>query len=303
MESQKGSKNPKSTMMAPLAQVIERHISKAGDHKTAVPNLSLHRRDSVGEPIPCIYSLGIGLTVQGEKQILVNEKVVKSYPGVAILTTVDLPVIAHMTQATSREPYLGVLVTLDMKSLMQTASELKLPRPKEGPFDPLAIGVLDGPLMDAIRRLVELLNEPELIPRLAPLIQQEINVRLLKSSYGPHLQRLLLEDAPIQQIAKVVNWMKENFAKVIRMDELAEHANMSPSTFRQHFRNITGTSPLQFQKQLRLQEARQLMLNQNYDAGQASGIVGYESASQFSREYSRLFGEPPQRDIQRLRST
>lgn len=158
-------------------------------------------------------------------------------------------------------------------------------------------------MVDALVRLVELLDEPTLTPSLAPLIQQEIIMRLLASPHGTHLRHLIAAGSPSQQIAKAVTWLKRNFTHALLVDELAARAHMSPSTFRQHFRAITGTSPLQFQKQLRLQEARQLMLNQNVDASNAGGLVGYESSSQFSREYSRLFGAPPQRDVRRMRAS
>lgn len=153
----------------------------------------------------------------------------------------------------------------------------------------------------ALVRLVTLLGEPALIPRLAPLIQQEITIRLLTGPHGGQLRQLVTAGSPSQQIAKVVAWLKQNFVQALHGDDLADRAHMSPSTFRQHFRALTGVSPLQYQKQLRLQEARQLMLNENLDAGSAASRVGYESASQFSREYGRLFGAPPQRDITRMR--
>jgi AraC-like DNA-binding protein len=140
-----------------------------------------------------------------------------------------------------------------------------------------------------------------LMPQLAPLIQREIAVRLLTGPYGPMLRHLTAAGSPSRQIARAVAWLKQNFSDLLRVDELAANSHMSPSTFRQHFRAITGISPLQYQKQLRLQEARQLMLNQNLDAGSAGARVGYESSSQFSREYARLFGAPPVRDIQRMR--
>ena len=156
-------------------------------------------------------------------------------------------------------------------------------------------------MLDALIRLVTLLDEPPLVPKLAPLIQQEISIRLLTGPHGSQLRRLVTAGSPSQQIAKAVAWLKQNFVEALHGDDLADRAHMSPSTFRQHFRALTGLSPLQYQKQLRLQEARQLMLNQNLDAGSAAGRVGYESASQFSREYNRLFGAPPQRDIKRMR--
>jgi AraC-like DNA-binding protein len=219
-----------------------------------------------------------------------------------MLTTIDLPVVSHVTRASAREPFLGMMLTLDVRSILQMASEIDAPRPRQDhAHGSISFERLDSTLLDALTRLVSLLNEPALVPRLAPLIQQEIIVRLLTGPHGQQLRQLVVAGSPGQQIAKVVAWLKQNFAQPLQGDELADRAHMSPSTFRQHFRNLTGVSPLQYQKQLRLQEARQLMLNENLDAGSAGGRVGYESPSQFSREYSRLFGAPPQRDITRMR--
>ena len=220
-----------------------------------------------------------------------------------MLTTIDLPVVSHVTRASVREPFLGMMLTLDVRSIVQLSSEMDEPRPRrEGSaYRSISFEALDVALLDALVRLIKLLDEPALVPRLAPLIQQEITIRLLTGRYGPQLQHLVAVGSPSQQIAKAVAWLKQNFTHVLHVDDLAARTHMSPSTFRQHFRAITGMSPLQFQKQLRLQEARQLMLNQSLDAGNAGGLVGYESASQFSREYSRLFGAPPQRDIRRMR--
>jgi transcriptional regulator GlxA family with amidase domain len=184
------------------------------------------------------------------------------------------------------------------------ASEIDEPRPRrEDAYRSISFKALDAVLLDALVRLVNLLAEPALIPRLAPLIQQEVTIRLLTGPHGPQLRHLVTSGSPGQQIAKAVAWLKQHFVEALHGDELADRAHMSPSTFRQHFRALTGVSPLQYQKQLRLQEARQLMLNESLDAGSAGGRVGYESASQFSREYSRLFGAPPQRDITRMRLT
>jgi transcriptional regulator GlxA family with amidase domain len=171
---------------------------------------------------------------------------------------------------------------------------MKLPPPNEDAnAPPISIEALDPPVLEALHRLMELLDDPPLLPYVAPLIQQEIVFRLFMGRHGSHLRKLVAKESPEQQIARVVAWMKLNFTETVPMAELAAKANMSPSTFRQHFHEITGISPLQYQKQLRLQEARQLMLNQNMDAGLAASAVGYESASQFSREYNRVFGTPP----------
>jgi AraC-like DNA-binding protein len=288
--------------MSALSLAVANFAQTDGDYVTTIPALSLHRRSAPTEPLHCIYSLGLGVIAQGEKQVMLGNDVVKYGPGQSMLTTIDLPVVSHVTKASPQKPFLGLLVTLDPRNIMQLASEMELRRlPRERAYKPLTIEKLDDALTDTLVRLVKLLDEPALLTKLAPLIQHEIVVRLLSSPYGTQLQQLVAAGSPSQQIAKTVAWLKQNFTRPLQTDELAARTYMSPSTFRQHFRAITGMSPLQFQKQMRLQEARQLMLNQSIDAGNAAGLVGYESASQFSREYSRLFGAPPQRDIRRMR--
>ena len=297
-----GPERSEAESLSALAYALGNFAQTDGDHTTAIPALTLHRRSAPTEPLHCIYSLGLGVIAQGAKQVTLGDEVINYSPGRSMLTTIDLPVVSHVTQANARKPFLGLLLTLDPRQIVQAASELDLPQSsRDRPFRPVSIERLDEALLDALVRLVELLEEPPLVPRLAPLIQQEVTIRLLTGRYGPQLQHLVAVGSPSQQIVKAVAWLKQNFTHVLHVDELATRAHMSPSTFRLHFRAITGMSPLQFQKQLRLQEARQLMLNQSVDAGNAGGRVGYESASQFSREYSRLFGAPPRRDIRRMR--
>jgi AraC-like DNA-binding protein len=288
--------------MGALAHAVGKFAQTDGDYTTAISALTLHRRSAPTQPLHCIYTLGLGVIAQGGKQVMLGDEVIDYSPGRSMLTTIDLPVVSHVTQASVRKPFLGLLLTLDARQIVQMASELDMPQPsRERAFRPVSIERLDEALLDALVRLVELLDEPALVSRLAPLIQQEITVRLLTGRYAPQLRQLVAVGSPSQQIARAVAWLKQNFTRALQVDDLAARTHMSPSTFRQHFRAITGMSPLQFQKQLRLQEARQLMLNQSLDAGNAGGRVGYESASQFSREYSRLFGAPPQRDIRRMR--
>ena len=194
---------------------------------------------------------------------LLGERDLSYGPGQSLLTTIDLPVSYHITHATAAEPYLGIMLKFDMSLITQVASKFEAVRPgKTGIFEPIWIQRLDAPMLDALHRLLSLLDEPTLIPQLAPLIQQEIIVRLLTGPHAPHLWRLVNAPGPTQQIAKAVAWIRQNFAEKMRVEELAKHTNMSPTTFRQHFRTITGMSPVQFQL-LRLQEARQLMLDQH----------------------------------------
>ena len=288
--------------MSALASVIRRFAQTNGDHNTVIPALTLHRRHAPSEPLHCIYNLGLGVVAQGDKQVLLGGETIHYGPGQSMLTTIDLPVVSHVTRASVREPFLGMMLTLDVRAIVQVASEMDVSRSRRDDVSvSISFKALDAALLDALIRLVTLLDEPALVPRLAPLIQQEITIRLLTGPHGSQLRRLVTAGSPSQQIAKAVAWLKQNFVEALDGDDLADRAHMSPSTFRQHFRALTGLSPLQYQKQLRLQEARQLMLNQNLDAGSAAGRVGYESASQFSREYNRLFGAPPQRDVKRMR--
>jgi AraC-like DNA-binding protein len=294
--------NPQVATTTALARAIAGIAQSDGDYTTAIPALSLHRRKMPTAPMHCIYGLGVGVVAQGGKQVMLGGEVMDYGPGQSMLSTIDLPVVAHVTRASAGEPFLGMMLTLDPRTIVQSAADIDIsPMRKDQGYRSLSIENLDTLLLDALTRLIALLGEPALLPRLAPLIRQEITVRLLAGPHGPYLRQLVSAGSPGRQIAKTVVWLKQNFARAMDVGELAARAHMSPTTFRQHFRAITGVSPLQYQKQLRLQEARQLMFNQSLDAGNAGGRVGYESASQFSREYARLFGEPPQRDIRRMR--
>jgi len=285
-----------------LAFAIADIAQSDGDYTTAIPALSLHRRKTPTAPMHCIYGLGLGVVAQGGKQVMLGGEVMDYGPGQSMLTTIDLPVVAHVTRASAREPFLGMMLTLDVHSIVQLAADMEsTPMRKAQGYRSLSIETLDASLLNSLVRLLALLHDPSLRPHLSPLIQQEITIRLLVGPHGPYLRRLVSSGSPGQQIAKTVAWLKQHYAQAVEVEKLAFRAHMSPSTFRQHFRDITGVSPLQYQKQLRLQEARQLMLNEDLDARNASGRVGYESASQFSREYCRLFGAPPQRDIRRMR--
>ncbi|WP_020651771.1 AraC family transcriptional regulator [Massilia niastensis] len=285
-----------------LAREISRVTRTNGDHVTTVPGLTLHRRSVAASPMPCIYGFGLGVIAQGSKQVMLGEKVYEYTPGDAMLTTVDLPVVSNVTVASTEAPFLGLMLSIDRRIVLQLAADMNLDQaPKECAYQSIAFKALDPAVLACLIRLVRLTDEALLAPFVAPLVQREIVVRLLTGAFGPLLRHVVATGSPSQQISKAVNWLKQHFSHALRVDELAASVHMSPSTFRLHFRNVTGMSPLQYQKQLRLQEARQLMLSQDMDAGSAGVRVGYDSASQFSREYARLFGAPPLRDIQRMR--
>lgn len=296
----------KNKNIVQLIQAVSHFAETEGDYVSSISGLSFHNRMCPTESTHCIYNLGVGLILQGKKEIVIGEKVYQCFEGQSMLTTIDLPATSHVVQASSNKPFLAVLLLLDLHMVNEVVANMPIEEElssSEEIHDSFSVDWVDEALIDAVFRLVKVLDEPAMIPHLASLIQKEIIVRILNSSQGIYLRQLVKTGSVNQKIHQVVNWLKNNYTQPIRMDDLAEKAFMSPSTFRQHFREITGMSPLQYQKQLRLQEARHLMLNQNVDAGRAASLVGYESASQFSREYSRLFGESPQRDVQRLKQS
>lgn len=282
-----------------LAKNVDRLSQTDGDHQTAISTLSLHRR-SKPSATHCIYNLGLGIVLQGEKQVIIGEEIFTYTSGQSMLTTIDIPVVSHTRCTTGHKPFLGLMLSLDVAMIRKIVSQLGQLDFKEKIQPSFGVQVIDYALIESINRLVNLIDEPVLLSQLSPIIQQEIMIRLLTGPNGVYLRQLIKVGSMNSKIEKAVSWLKHNFIKQIQMDDLADLVFMSPSTFRQHFREITGMSPLQYQKQLRLQEARHLMLNGEVDVGHAASLVGYESASQFSREYSRLFGSSPQKDIQNL---
>lgn len=287
-----------------LADLISEIAQTDGDYATPVPELMLYRRSAATDPMPCIYGMGLGMTVRGEKRVTLGSDIYDFMPGQTLVTSVDLPVVTYVTRASPDEPYLGLWLQLDARVIGQVAATMDFPTPATtGSSLGMTVATPDAGLRRALIQLLRLLREPALVPLVGPLVRQEIVVRLLTGEHGPTLRRLVMAGSPSQQIARVIAWLKQHFTKNFPMDDLATQAHMSPSTFRQHFREVAGMSPLQYLKQLRLQDARQLMLNEDIDAGSAAMRVGYESASQFSREYTRLFGAPPLRDIRRLQES
>jgi len=282
-----------------LAALITKIARCDGGSDTTIPALTLYRRSKVSEPIPCIYGLGIAVAAQGRKRLTVGDDVIEYGPGQSLLTTIDLPGVSHISQASMEKPYLGLFLRLDAKWIAQLSAEMELTADRQDTSRrAISCQPLDAGLHDAFYRLVVCANEPQALrTHLAPLIQREICVRLLTSAHGSKLWHMVSVGSPTQHIARVVSWIKQHFHTDIEIDSLAAMANMSASTFRLHFRAVCGMSPLQFIKHIRLQEARQILLTQRLDAAAVAHQVGYESASQFTREYKRLFGNPPLRDL------
>lgn len=223
-------------------------------------------------------------------------------PSRFLVTSLDLPANSEVTEASESRPCLGLAFQLDQRVLAELIAQGCLPPCRERASGTgVGIGTVTDAMLAPFCRLVALLDEPEAIPVIAPMIQREIHYRLLMSDQAARLRQVASVDSHGHRIGKAIDWLKMNLASPLRVDDLASRVQMSAPSFHQHFRQLTGMSPLQYQKWLRLSEAKRLMLNEHRDVSTAAFEVGYESPSQFSREYSRMFGTTPKRDITAIR--
>jgi AraC-like DNA-binding protein len=293
-------------MRAELARKIADRAVAEGDTRTEIPGLRLYRRS---EPSACnsaAYVPSLVVFVQGRKRINVGKTTYLCDGKNFLLTSVDLPVVSQVIAATVKEPILGLILKLEMPLVREILSQQEFHlREESADTRGMAVGVTSVALLDACTRLVDLVDTPQDIPFLSSLIQREIIYRLLCSPQGKHLRAIATLGEQSHRTAKAVEWLRMNYTKPLRMEELAAMARMGVSTLHHQFRSLTAMSPLQYQKQLRLHVARERLLNDGLDAASAAFEVGYESVSQFNREYSRFFGQPPMRDIKahRLVST
>ncbi|MFB3301946.1 AraC family transcriptional regulator N-terminal domain-containing protein [Pseudomonas sp. AMR01] len=290
------------TPLAALIQAIGSRIATPGDYPMPIPGLGFYRRDKPATPVVCMVEPCIVLVAQGEKRMWVGGE---GYPYDAsrfLVTSLDIPANSEVLLASAQQPCLGLTFKLDLRILAELIAQSEMPPKRERELlKGVGIGTVTEGMLASFARLVALLDEPEAIPILAPLIQREIHYRLLQSDQSGRLRQICSIDGHGYRIAKAIDWLKLNYATALRVDELAARVQMSAATFHHHFRQLTAMSPLQYQKWLRLNEARRLMLNEHQDVSGAAYTVGYESPSQFSREYSRLFGDSPKRDIAALR--
>jgi AraC-like DNA-binding protein len=294
--------NSMEVALEALGESIARWTDKGDQLVTAIPGLSLWRRIEPTQPTSGMYELSICLIAQGAKRVLLGDDTYVYDAHHFLITSVDLPTIWQIIEASREKPCLGLRLKLDQREISQLMVDSNLPPPRaQQSSRGMATGEVTLPLLTAFQRLIDLLAEPKAIPILAPIIQREISYRLLVGDQGARLRQMASAGSQSHQIARAIDWLKGNFMRPLRIDDLATQVHMSTSTFHHHFRALTAMSPLQYQKRLRLDEARRLMLTERLDATTAAFQVGYESPSQFSREYGRLFGSPPLRDITSLR--
>ena len=286
-----------------LARKIASFVGSAEKLITNIPGLMLSRRTAPTAPTSVAFEPSLAVVAQGRKRIDLGRTTFIFDQSRFLLTSLDLPVISQVIEARKEVPYLGFLLKLEMPVVRELLSREEIQAP-EAPSDSpaMATGATTAELLDACCRLVDLLNSPRDIPFLSGLIQREIVYRILRGREGARLRAIATLGDQSHRTAKAIAWVRANYAKPLRVEDLAKIAGMGVSTLHHHFRALTAMSPLQYQKQLRLHAARERMLIDNLDAASAAFEVGYESATQFNREYSRFFGQPPKRDIRTLRS-
>ncbi len=287
---------------AELADRVARNTHADGMHDCAIPGVSLIRFSSPSQPVPTVYEPSLCIVVQGRKHALLGE-VVYTYDALNYLVvSMTLPVVGQVVEATPERPYLCLRFNVDTALIGELQQQVPTPR-DDAPSGSRAMYLArtSAPLLDAVLRLVRLLDTPEEVPVLAPLALREIHYRVLTGELGHRLRELCVIDSQSQRISRAIELLKRRFHEPLRIEELAAAAHMSTSSLHHRFKAVTAMSPLQFQKQLRLQEARRLMLIENIEAGSAGHRVGYESPSQFTREYRRLFGAPPRQEVEAAR--
>jgi AraC-like DNA-binding protein len=289
-------------MRSELSRLIAKYSSGDGIHASAIGGLFCIKLSATDMRLPSVYQPSICVIVQGAKQVLLEEEIYKYTPSQFLAVSVDLPLLGQVIEASAAKPYLCLQIELDARQIADLIAQSGDAAWSRGETARgLFVGQLDEALQESVLRLARLLETPRDIPVLAPLAMREFHYRLLSSPYGPAIAQMAIAGSNTHKIGQIIRRIKTKIAEPIRVEELASMANMSPSSFHQHFRAVTAMSPIQYQKRLRLTEARHLLMAEKSDAASAAYRVGYQSVSQFSREYARMFGAPPMRDVQELR--
>jgi AraC-like DNA-binding protein len=287
--------------LAELRELIARHAA-AGKVRTLISGLNVKAVFKPTEPIHSIDEPVFALIAQGAKRTVLADRVFEYRAGHFLVASVELPVTSHVTQASAKTPFLGLGLTLKPELIASILLETSSADP--GVVERLGLEVSEAPagLLEAVVRLLRLLDRPSDIPVLRPLIEREIVWRLLCSEQGEMVRQIGLADSRLSRIRRAIRSIRERYAEPLEIEALAKQVAMSPTSFHRHFRAATAMSPLQYQKQIRLQQARSRLMANGDDVAKVGFSVGYDSPSQFSREYARFFGVPPGRDAARLRA-
>jgi AraC-like DNA-binding protein len=289
---------PASELASALTQYIERHGGGEGLLATAIDGLMLFRSTGSALATHTIYRPCLCVVVQGAKQVTVGDVSLDYDELQCLIVSIDLPAFGSVTRGSVEKPYLAIALEFDVQVMRAVMEELETPpRPSDGVGPAIFVNTLSAHLTDCMLRLVRLLDLPQAVPILFPAVMREICFWLLTGTNGGEVCKLALPDSHTRRIADAIYLLRDNFTRAIRVQELASAARMSVSSFHEHFKALTSMTPLQYQKQLRLLEARRLLLAGGIGVSEAAYRVGYESASQFSREYSRMFGGAPRLDV------
>ncbi|MER8592590.1 AraC family transcriptional regulator [Mesorhizobium sp. M1182] len=284
-----------SEALQELIEIASRH-ARGRRTRTAIPRVSIGRSEVATAPIPGVWGSGILFVLQGAKTVLIGDRALRYNPASYFIYTVETPTISQIIEASAARPYLAIGLTLDLQAvaalLVEHAPALR--------GDSFSTSPADDDLLDALRRMLRLLDRPAEIPVLATMIEREMLFRLLQGPQGGKLRELARADGHLSRIGRAIAWIRSHPHQPVRVGDLAEIARMSSAAFYRHFKAATAMSPIQYQKQIRLLEARHLLIAQPGNVARVAFAVGYESASQFSREYARQFGSPPARDAARL---
>ena len=286
------------------AELVERIACVVRDDGTAEPldGLQLRRASAPTEQGHGVSFPALCVVAQGSKETRVGDRHYRYDPAQYLIVTNALPYATQITEASQERPYLGLVLSLDPTLVGSVIVEAgRLPPRGQAAVTAMEVSPLDADLLDAVARLVRLIDDPADVRFLAPMIKREVVYRLLIGEQGDAVRHIATLGGDTNRIARAIDRLRHDFDRPLRISNLAREFGMSTSSFHQHFKAVTAMSPLEFQKQLRLQEARRLMLGEDVDAASAGYRVGYQDASHFSREYTRLFGAPPMRDVERLR--
>ena len=288
---------------AELTRLLMRRVAEPGVHETAIAPLHVIRMDAPSALIHTVHRPALCLILQGRKEIGLGEEQYRYDPLNYLVVSVTLPISGRVIEASPDAPYICIRLDFDPAEIAQLIAESPPAGVPDEPSRGLFLDRIDAPLLDTMLRLVRLLDTPKDIAMLAPLAVRELYYRLLRGSHGRRLYEIAIGDSQTHRVTRAIDWLNKHYTAPLRIEELAQVANLSSSTLHHRFKAITAMSPLQYQKQLRLQEARRLMINEGLDVSSACYRVGYESPSQFSREYSRQFGVPPSKDLRQVRQS
>ena len=285
-----------------IGALVHRFSSGDGIHASAIPGLHCIRLSAPHAQLPSVYQPSFCVIVQGAKQVLLEDEIYRYAPSQFLAVSVDLPLVGQVLEASADAPYLCLAIDIDARQIAELIAQVgPVERARRDTPRGLFVGELDSATQDTVLRLARLLASPREIPVLAPMLLREFHFRLLSSPFGAAIAQMAMTGSHTHKIGQVIQHIKTQLAEPIRVEELASLAHMSRSSFHQQFKAVTAMSPLQYQKRLRLTEARQILLAEHADAASAAYRVGYQSVSQFSREYARMFGAPPIRDVSSLR--